>query len=148
MAWPPSLPSTGFKSEGITTFIWGTDAFAAASGILQGNGSTYIVNSIRASERVEPFVIENGTGLTAAQILLLDGQDYEITVIDDTAILTPPAAGGVGLIQIPGIGGGSAGTPLFTVVAALVISGNVALAKKQPGERVLAVKTYTLFTPS
>ena len=90
MSWPPSLPSTGFRSEGITTFIWGTDAFAANSGILQGNGSTYIVNSIRATERIEPFVIENGTGLTAAQILLLDGQDYEITVIEDTAITRSP----------------------------------------------------------
>ena len=147
MSWPPSLPNVGFKSEGITTFLWGTDAFSAASGILSNNGSTYIVNSIRATERVEPFVIENGTGLSAAQILLLDGQDYEITVIEDTAV-TPPTSGTVGMIQIPGIGGGAPNTPLFTQVAALVVSANLALAKKQPGERVLGVKTYTLFTPS
>jgi multidrug efflux pump subunit AcrA (membrane-fusion protein) len=147
MAWPPSLPSTGFKSGGITTFIWGTDAFASNSGLLNGSGSTYIVNSIRASERIEPFTIENGTGLTAAQILLLDGQDYEVTVIENTAI-TPPATGTVGTIQVPGIGGSSSGVPVFTAVEALVVNANVALAKKQPGERVMAIKTYTLFTPS
>ena len=142
MAWPPALPTVGFKSEGLTNFVWGTDGWSA-----QSLGGSYIVNSIRATERVEPAIIENGSGLSAVQILLIDGLDYEITVVDSTSV-TPPVSGTIATVLIPNLIGPGGNSISSVAVSALVVNANVSLAKKQPGERVIAVKTYTLFTVS
>ena len=140
MAWPPSLPTQGFKAEGYSTFIWGT---AGAAGSTMFN--SYIVKSIRPSERVEQAVIENSTGLTATQILLEDGINYDVTVVDDS-VITPPIAGTVGNIVIPNLGANFALSN--ATVAALVVDTSVSLARKTEGERTFTCKTYTLFTPS
>lgn len=133
MAYPPVLPTTGFKLEGINTYIvWGTDGFESNS--LSG----YIVVSVRDSQRVELPIIENGSGLTAYQIILTDGEDYEVEVVENTNV-TPPAAGSI-----------------LTLVSAyftnsqtfLCVNSSTQFARKQEGRRTLTAKSYTLFSPS
>lgn len=139
MAWPPALPSTGFVIEGVpalTTIVWGTDW--AKYGALGG----YIVKSVRPSERVEEMRIENGTGLTAVEILLIDGQDYEVTVVDETTVL-PPVASSVILLQSPFVGPHASGdgTAYF-----LVVNNSYNSARKQEGERVILARSFTAFS--
>lgn len=78
MAWPPSPTSTfivnGAKT-GTTTLVWGTDALYSSA----------IVKSATQRTMAEEIKIENGTGLTAWHILLVDGQEYEFTLVYDTA---------------------------------------------------------------
>lgn len=130
MAWPPALPSVGFKSEGYTTIVWGTD-FASTDSF-----SGYIVVSVRPAQRVENPIIENGSGLTATSILLIDGYNYEITVVDDTAV-SAPASGSVVSVTVP---------DNASAVTMWVIDNSYAAARKQPGERTLLCRSYTLFT--
>lgn len=128
MAWPPPLPSVGFLAEGYTTIVWGTDGFAF---------SGYIVKSCRPSERIDSPVIENGTGLTATQILIKDGYDHEITVVDDTTI-NAPVSGTVLTLN----------TPYFASAQTfLTINSSYNASRKVEGERVILCKAYTLFTP-
>lgn len=131
MSWPPSLPvdNGGFKAEGFTTIVWGTEGFQ------QGALASYIVVSARPAQRVEGPTIENGTGLTATKILLIDGVDQEITVVDDTSI-SPPAVGSV-LSLISPFGSNTGNY--------LVVNNSYAAARKQPGERTILVQNYTLF---
>src|SRR3974390_3216243 len=91
--WPPAVPGTGtsagggYIAEGYTTIVWGTTGFSQASTAFGAGGgfggsAGRIVVSVRPSQRVETPIVENGTGLTATQILLVDGQDVEITLVD------------------------------------------------------------------
>ncbi len=96
----------------------------------------FIVKSVRSSERIQEFTVENGTGLTATEILLRDGYDYEITVVDD-ANLTPPTVGQVMTLDDP---------VTATSFPFLVCNNNYNAARKQDGERVLLCKSFRLFT--
>lgn len=134
MSWPPSAPSVGYIAEGYTTIVWGTDGFAFRPG---GSGGLYIVKSCRPSERVDAPIIENGSGLTATQILIIDGYDHEITVVDDTTI-TAPVAGTILTLN----------TPFFANAQQfLTINSSYNASRKVEGERVLLCKMYTLFVP-
>lgn len=136
MAWPPN---TGFTQRGSTpaTVSWGTE------GVYSG----VIVKSVRAHQMIEEIKIENGTGLTAMQILLNDGVQIDITVIDDRSLTIPAAAATLTLISpldnSPGAGAQNTATTLLQVV-----DNDYNAATKQPGERVLVCKKYTLITPS
>ncbi len=131
MPWPPTAPSTGFVSKGVTTIVWGTDGVVPPA-------FTYIVKSVRNSQRVEEAKVENGTGLTATEILLIDGQDYEITVVDDTTI-SPPVAGQVITLVVP-IFGTTSNNFQFEV-----INNSYNMARKQDAERVLLCRSFVLF---
>ncbi len=130
--WPPTAPSTGFVAAGVTTIVWGTDGFA------QGALLHYIVKSIRASQRTEEAKVENGTGLTSTEILLIDGYDYEFTVVDDSTV-NPPVAGQIVSLVNPTVGN-QTGTTLFEV-----INNSYNAARKQEGERVMLARAFTLF---
>lgn len=132
MAWPPA---TGFTAKGSTpaTVSWGTE------GIYGG----VIVKSVREHEMIEEIKIENGTGLTAMQILLNDGKQMDITVIDDRALTFPLATATITLLEpITATGTVNSGTLMQ------VVDNDYNAATKQPGERVLVCKRYTLITPS
>lgn len=131
MPWPPNLP-TDAKFEGYTTITWGTSW--AEAGAFNG----YIVVSVRPAQRTESPIIENGSGLTATAVGLNDGYDYEITVVDDTSINAPQAFTTVD-IQVP---------DNASLLTGWVINNSYAAARKQPGERTLLIRTYTLFTPT
>jgi hypothetical protein len=133
MAWPPSPSSTTFTERvGTlpTTVAWGTD------GIMSGA----IVISFRSSQMAEEVKIENGSGLTATLIGLLDGETCEITCVDDRAITWPQFFDTVELFDPNNAGGGTIGAPINFQV----ISGDYNTARKQPGERVILAKKYTL----
>ena len=135
MAWPPasSINSTGLGYEGSlpTTLAWGTD------GLYPG----VIVTSVRDSQMIEEIKIDNGSGITATQIILKDGEQYEITVIDDRSI-TWPSSGTTVTLYSPLFTGGSA-----TSVTFIVVDNAYAAARKAAGERTLLCKKYTLITP-
>ncbi len=137
MAWPPT-PSSGYSERAAsgyatTSLVWGTDG-------LYGNtvAKTAIVKSVRASQMIEEIKIENGTGLTAIQILLNDGQDLEFTVVDD-ALNVWPTSGSI-VTFYTGLTGNTATT--FQV-----INSNCNNSRKQEGERVISAKRYTLIAP-
>lgn len=132
MPWPPVAPSTGFISKGVTTIVWGTDGFK------QGGLALYIVKSVRPAERNEEARVENGTGLTATEILLLDGYDYEITVVDDSTV-APPQGGQIMQLINPLPGNQTSTTPFE------VINNSYNAARKQDDERVLLCRSFTLF---
>lgn len=144
MSWPPvnppvslgysgssGSPSTGYLAEGLTTIVWGTTGFS------QGSLAGYIVKTIRPSQRVEELRVENGVGLTAAEILLLDGYDMEITVVDDTAVVSPPAVGSILSLVTPF---------QTTLLNFLVVNNSYNAARKQEGERVILARAFTLIT--
>ena len=138
--WPPVTGDTGFTVDTAsldprpTTLAWGTD-------FLYQNGQAVIVKSMRSSRMIEEIRIENGTGLTATDVILNDGDQVEITVIDDRAVPFPDSGDTVTLFN-PITESGSPDTELF-----LVINNDYNAARKVEGERVLLCKAYILGIP-
>lgn len=134
-AWPPASSITsglGYKGSLPTTIAWGTD------GLYNG----VIVTSIRPSQMIEEIKVENGTGNTATQVLINDGEQVEITVVDDRAI-SWPASGGTLTLLSPLATGGTATSTTYQVV-----DNSYQGTRKAPGERTLLCKRYILITPS
>lgn len=135
MAWPPTsniATGLGYKGSLPVTLAWGTD----------GLYSGVIVTSIRPAQMIEEIKIENGTGLTATQILLNDGTQVEITCVDDRSTVWPSSGGTVTLLS-PLPTGGSA-----TSITLQVVDNAYQGTRKASGERTLLCKKYTLITPS
>ena len=128
-------------AKGVTTIVWGTIPFSNSG----TNFAGAIVKSVKATERTESIKIENGSGLTAAHVMLLDGMNWEFTCIDDsnTANITWPIAGQDNVtLQVPimGINGvSSSGT-----ATAQVINNDYNAARKVEGERVILCSSFTL----
>lgn len=79
MSWPPS-PNSNFIVNGSTsstTLNWGTDGLYGSA----------IVKSMRRIDMTEEIKVENGTGLTAFFIQLVDGAEVEFTCVWDTATI-------------------------------------------------------------
>jgi hypothetical protein len=135
MAWPPAssiATGLGYKGALPVTLAWGTD----------GLYSGVIVTSIRPAQMIEEIKIENGTGLTATQVLLNDGVQIELTVVDDRSI-TWPSSGATLTLLSPLPTGGTA-----TSITLQVVDNSYQGTRKATGERTLLCKKYTLITPS
>jgi hypothetical protein len=136
MAWPPVSNITanfyGKVSNLPTTVAWGTE----------GLYSGVIVKSLRSSRMIEEIKIDNGTGLTTTQILLNDGDEVEITVVDDRNVNFPDSGNVITLLN-PLPNGAGATSENFQVV-----NNNYNAARKTDGERTLLVKKYSLLTPT
>lgn len=135
MAWPPAssiAAGLGYKGALPVTLAWGTD----------GLYSGVIVSSIRPAQMIEEIKIENGTGLTATQVLLNDGMQVEITCVDDRSVSWPSSGATVTLLN-PLPTGGTATSTTFQVV-----DNSYQGTRKASGERTLLCKKYTLITPS
>jgi hypothetical protein len=92
MAWPPA-PTTAFLTSGVTTIRWGTDGIMAntsPNGSGGGFGGYYTIETIRGTDKVDTMYIEQGSGLEATRIQLIQGRRYTMTVVDDTS-MTPPS---------------------------------------------------------
>lgn len=137
MAWPVASNGTNVIITGsVTTITWG------AGGFEQGGLANAIVKSIRQSEMTEEFSIEQSAGLTAQHVMLLNGQQAEITVEDDTNITWPIAGANITLVS-PQIGlNGASNTANF---AFQVINNDYNGARKTAGERVFLAKKWVLF---
>jgi len=119
MGWPPT-PSAGFTNNG-TSVVWGTD----------GVYGSYIVVSLRDSIMGTEIPIENGTGLTATQILLNDGQMVDLTVVDTGQ--GPPAFGSTVTVNGP-----------FSSTSFIVVQTSENAARKKEGEISFTAKKYML----
>lgn len=135
MAWPISYNiTTGVGKNGNLPALLAFGTEGLYSGV--------IVKNVRAIPLIEEIRIENGSGNTVTQILINDGDEYEITVIDDRAISWPQPGTPVSLLN-PSPNGTNA-----TVETYQVINNNYSVAAKAPGERSLLGKKYLLISPS
>ena len=116
--------SPNFDVNGITTIVWGTDLIYAG----------YIVTSASQETRVSEIDIEQGTGFTAIVILLNDGLDVDITVIDDTSV-TPPGIGAIVTLSSP-----------FGSIPMLLVKDKTDQARKREGMRTLNFKSFNAIT--
>lgn len=135
-AWPPSpsaINSTGLGYDGVLpiSLAWGTE----------GLYTSVIVVSLRASQMIEEIKIDNGSGITATQVLLNDGRQIEVTVIDDRSISWPTAGAVVTLFDPFPNGAGATSLNLE------VVDASYNAARKAPGERTLLTKRYLLISP-
>ncbi len=94
MAWPPAY-SAAFIGTGVTTIKWGTDGILS-NGSPNGDGAGgfggyFIVISARPNDKIDTMYIEQGSGLEATRIQLLQGRRLTLTVVDDIN-MTPPSA--------------------------------------------------------
>ena len=133
MPWPPSSPvqnANGFIIEGVTTIVWGTDW--ATIGF--GGGNYAIVKSVRPAERADEIRIENGVGLTATLVLLRDGYDYDVTVVDQYTV-TYPIVGTFASILVP-----------FTAspVNGIVVATAYDATRKREDDRTFTLRTFRL----
>jgi hypothetical protein len=132
--WPPASgisSGLGFEGPLPTTLAFGTDDLY--SGIL--------VTAFRSEDMNEEIRIENGKGLTAKQIIINDGTSVEITVIDDRSVTFPGTGKTVTLLSPLPNGAGA------TSITFIVVNNSWNGARKQPGERTLLCKKYTLIAP-
>ena len=160
MSWPPAQ-SAAFITSGYTTIRWGTDGILANlntsgtpgnpsnSGQILGSGSQgggvtvsnyggfYIVESIRGNDEIENIYIEQGTGLKATRIQLVQGRKYVMTVVDDTNILPPFANSKVYIVDPLGSGG------TIHFLQCSVVENSENLARKVEGKREITVEYLT-----
>jgi hypothetical protein len=134
VSWPISFAisaGVGKAGQEPTLLAWGTEVM----------WTSVIVKTVRASQMIEEVRIEQGSGLTATDVLIYDGDEMEMTCVDDRSITWPLAGGTVTLInpQPNGTGGTS---ELFQV-----INNNYTTARKVEGERTVLAKKYLLITP-
>ena len=123
MAWPNN-PAGQYTANGVVSIKWGTHGMMS-----------YVVKSVSSKDIIERIPIENGTGLIATKVLLWQGREVDITIIDDPNITTPPGPDTtVTLID-----------PMHnTSTAFRVIDNNYNAGRKQEGERV--IKAEILWT--
>ena len=135
MAWPPTFNlatnSIGKAGSLPSVLAFGTD------GIFTG----IIVKTIRSSQMIEEIKIEQGSGLTATDILIDDGDEVEIVCIDDRGY-SWPLAGGVVTVVNPQPSGLSPSTETYQV-----INNNFSSARKTDGERTILAKRYSIVSP-
>jgi hypothetical protein len=94
----------------------------------------YIVKSLRSMDVYETIYIENGTGLRATRIGLVQGREMELTVVDDTSLLPPTYNTQIHLTD----------PSSNTLMIFSVIDNSYNTARKQEGERVMRVVFDTL----
>lgn len=137
-AWPPVAgTTTGYDAEGVTTILWGTDEFLQSPRPLAGG--FFFVTRIDQRQLVDNIKLPNGSGPTVTRVLITDGDQWNVTVRDDTR-MTPPLVGdAVSIID----GAGHKGTRGL-VYSAIVVDANWESAMKQAGERVIVCENLTL----
>ena len=121
--------------KGITTIRWGTTIASQAT----SPWSTAIVKSIRCSRLGgEPTAIEDNDGFTAILVGLKDGDQVEVTVVDDTS-KTWPAQYDVASFK---------GVVDTAARNYLVIDNGESLERKREGERTFTLRAFVNITLS
>ncbi len=137
MAWPQvsNIANTGLGIKGGLPNIiaWGTD------GIITGS----IVKTVRENRMLEEVRIENGSGITCEEILLYDGTEVDVTIMDDRNITSWPDVGTTVSILSPI----ESGTSLTVAATFQLVNNNYQVARKAEGERTFHGKHYLLITP-
>ena len=110
--------------DGNSYIVWGTD----------GIYPSYIVTTASQETRVSEIDIEQGTGFTAIVILLNDGLDVDITVIDDTSV-NPPIIGNIVTLSTP-----------YGSIPMLLVKEKTDQARKREGMRTFNFKSFNAVT--
>jgi hypothetical protein len=131
--WPVLNANVSELGPAPTTLGWGTEGIHAS----------YIVKSMRIQRMVEEIKIEQGSGLTSKTVLINDGDQVEITVVDDRSVANPPDVGDSMALFVPLDTNGT----LTTRRNFRVIDPSYNLSPKQAGERVILAKAYVLIDP-
>lgn len=138
MSWPVFNSFVANLQNGITTTLaWGTESMHLS----------YIVKSARVQRMNDEVKIEQGSGLTAIDVVVQDGTQIEVTVVDDVKIL-PPDTGTVVYFVNPLDAAGFHSAPwgIASRTGLYVIDNSYNMARKQEGERVLLCKVFNAMT--
>ena len=130
---PNSIPTAGgdagtwspnMQVWGNSYIVWGTE----------GVFGNYIVLSASSSQRLEEINISQGAGFTAIVVLLMDGLDVDIQVIDDTSIIPPPTIFNNPFLLV---------TPYNVSAIPMLLVANAAnQAPKREGHRTFKFKSF------
>lgn len=144
MAWPPQVASPNIGNNAVT-FIGNIPAFVAwgTDGSYAIGSNAVIVASLRAQRLTEEIRIENGSGLTSLDVLIHDGDQTELTCIDDRNLTWPEPGTTAALCRVIDNGTNLAATTNF-----VIIDSAYNAARKAPGERVLLAKKFTVAGPA
>lgn len=138
--WPTTgagTPGTAYSAQGVTTIRWGTKDLITTTGWL-------VVTRFTQKTLVENIKLPNGDGITATRIQLMDGQQWDVTVRDDTAMVPPQIGDTVAITDAGGlIGAGTIYTTTLRYTATVIETGYDA-APKQPGERTITLENLLL----
>lgn len=146
MAWPTTgatgngNAATGqYQANGTgTTLLWGTNNLATPTGWLT-------ITKFSEKTLAELIKLENGDGLTAGTVQLIDGVQYDIEVRDDTTQITSALTVGQRVAIIDGGGLVPGGTRGATYSAIITDHGWDA-APKTPAGRMLTAQKFILIT--
>lgn len=117
--------SQNFQVYNNSYIVWGTE----------GIFGSYIVTSASESQRIEEIDIMQGAGFTAIVVLLMDGHDVNITVIDDTSITPPVIQNNPFLIVTP-----------YGTIPMLLVKNEADQAPKREGHRSFTFKSFSAIT--
>lgn len=135
-SWPPAFSMSTY-AMGINSSLPNLVGFGT-----DGLYPNVIVKNARPSKMIEEVKWENGSGLTAGQILLYDGDVMEMDVIDDRSV-TWPSPGTTVTLYNPLPNGSAAVQEVY-----MTLNNNYNAVQKQPGERTLRCVRYNLFNPT
>lgn len=143
MAWPTtgagSLAS-GYLASGVTTIRWGSKELVTSIGGTANDGiSVGVVLRINQKSLVENIKLPGPIGPTSTRVQIIDGQQWDITMRDDTALGLPRIGAAVVIVDM----GGHIST-VGLKYAATVIENGYDTASKQAGERNFSVENLIL----
>jgi len=117
--------------KGITTIRWGT---SSPNAVLQAGLNTAIVKKI-VYKRLggAPTLIQDNNGFTAVLVGINDGDELQVTAVDDTAI-TWPVQYDIVSMKVPG----AANAKNF-----IMIDDGIDLERKREGERTMTMNYFT-----
>jgi hypothetical protein len=131
MSWGPV---TGVAVEGVTTIRWGTE------GAVGGGLAVAAVLGVRQNPIHNTVRLKNGSGLTTTRVRVKDGQSWEVSLRDDTRLLTLPRQGT--LVTVVDVAGHLGAQGLS--YTARVVESPYSVQAEQPGERTLTLERLTL----
>lgn len=135
--WPPtSGTSTGYKATGKTTIMWGTEGILSSPYPATG---FYTVIRCNQKSLIDRTNLPNGTGITSTRVLLNDGEQWEITVRDDSSMTPPTSSSTANLVDVAGHLGVQG-----KVYTCTIIDSAYEANLKAAGERTLLVENLVL----
>lgn len=140
MAWPTTgagSASSGYVASGVTTILWGSKGVLQA--IDSADASYLTVLSAEQRPLVDKQHWPNGDGLTTTRTMILDGQQWDLKVREDTRMSIPSVGATCRVVDMAGKMGVRG-----KVYDAVVIDSPFSTAPKQPGETSISLENLLL----
>lgn len=129
MAWP-NVNTGSINIAGTTTLRWGT-------GHAWAPNTSVVVISADSAKEVEKIYLEQGDGMKATRVTIMQGQTWDFTVQDDSGVTWPNVAEEVNVVSFIG------GTANYAYKG-FVVDTNYRAARKTEGQRVIRLENMTL----